>query len=146
MVNGTQISNNKVCATSDFTELHRIRQFVMDSAGRVGFSDDEASKIGLAVDEACTNIIKHSFKFDKSKKFCVQVETSTDFFIVNISDNGAPFDPLTVPDVDMKDYISNFKRGGLGIHIIRNVMDEVDYTPSAGSNSMNLLTLKKSLH
>jgi serine/threonine-protein kinase RsbW len=146
MMNGTQILNNKVCATSDYTELYRIREFVMDRAEKFGFSTDEASQIGLAVDEACTNIIRHSFKFDKSKKFCVQIETSPNYFIVNISDNGDPFDPLTVPEVDMNEYIKRFKRGGLGIHIIRNVMDEVQYIPSSGGDQMNLLTLKKSLH
>jgi len=146
MINGTQILNNKVCATSDYTELYRIREFVMERAEKYGFSPDEASKIGLAVDEACTNIIRHSFKFDKTKKFCVQVEASPSYFIVNISDNGDPFDPMTVPEVDMNDYIKKFKRGGLGIHIIRNVMDEVQYIPSSGGEAMNLLTLKKSLH
>ncbi len=146
MINGTQKYNNKVCATSDFTELYRIREFVICQAEDFGFSCDEASQIGLAVDEACTNIIKHSFKLDKSKKFCVQVETNANFFIVNISDNGKPFDPMTIPEVDMKEYIKHYKRGGLGIHIIRNVMDDVKYYPSNDKNVMNLLTLKKSLH
>jgi len=145
MINGTQILNNKVCATSDYTELYRIREFVMDRAEKFGFSTEDASKVGLAVDEACTNIIRHSFKFDKSKKFCVQVDTNSNFFIINISDNGIPFNPMSVPEVDMNDYRKQLKRGGLGIHIIRNVMDEIEYIPSSGGDSMNLLTLKKSL-
>lgn len=146
MINGTQKYNKKVCATSDFTELYRIREFVMKRAEEFGFSDYDASQIGLAVDEACTNIIKHSFKTDKSKQFCVQIETNANFFIVEISDDGKPFDPLSVPEVNMKEYIKNYKRGGLGIHIIRNVMDEVEYSPSKGPNSMNTLKLKKYLH
>ncbi len=145
MINGTQKYNNKVCANCDLPELFRIREFINEKAERFGFSDFDASQIGLAVDEACTNIIKHSFNLDKSKKLCVQVETNSDFFIVNISDDGKPFNPLSIPEVDMKEYIKQFKRGGLGIHIIRKVMDEIEYYPSQGNNTKNILKLKKSL-
>ena len=145
MINRSQEYNDKLCANSDLVELFRIRKFVNEKAELFGFSDQDASQIGLAVDEACTNIIKHSFNFDKNKNLFVKIEPNRDFFIINISDDGKPFNPLSIPDVDMKEYIKQFKRGGLGIHIIRKVMDEIEYFPSKGNNTMNILKLKKSL-
>ncbi|MFA6571848.1 MAG: ATP-binding protein [Bacteroidota bacterium] len=140
------ISENLLCARSELTELSKIRDFVRSQAENFGFNDDDVNKIILAVDEACTNLIKYAYKFDNSKEFCVLVETDFNIFTINIHDSGAPFNPLDVMQPDMTDYMKKFKRGGLGIHIMRTVMDEIVYCPSSESCPKNILKLKKYLH
>jgi serine/threonine-protein kinase RsbW len=135
--------DNHISAYGDFSELHKIRNFIFSKAKGFGFDEIEANKIALAVDEACTNLIKHSFKFDKSKEFCVFIEPTNIKFIIKILDKGIPFNPLDVNKLDMKEYFSNFKKGGLGIQIIRTVMDEISYLPSNVKSGENILTLTK---
>lgn len=137
--------NTKICVSSDYGELAAIRQFVLDKAVEFGFNDDEAFKISLAVDEACTNLVKHSYKFDSTKQICVFIELNTNQFIVNILDEGTPFNPSDFPTPDMTEYLSKHRRGGLGIHLMRSVMDDISYIPSNQHNPHNTLKLKKIL-
>jgi serine/threonine-protein kinase RsbW len=138
------IAPDTICTQGDYGELSKIREFVLARAVKHGFPDAEAQKIVLAVDEACTNLIRHAFKLDKTKKICVQIEMEPNTFTVNIIDDGNPFDPMQVSKPDMDEYFKQFKKGGLGIHLMRSVMDEISYTPSTNSNdSKNILKLKK---
>lgn len=141
----TDKSNNSVCISSDTAELSKVRDFVLRKAMEFGFSEDEAYKISLAVDEACTNLIRHAFKLDTHNKICVEIEESKGKFNVKISDSGSPFDPLTVESPDMKEYFKQYRHGGLGIHIMRSVMDDIKYYPSTTDNSRNILKLTKLL-
>lgn len=138
-------NENSICAVGDFKELFRIRDFVYTKAIKYGFEDEEAQKICLAVDEACSNLIRYAFRFDSSKEICIQVEFADNYFTVDIMDEGAPFDPLTVNTPDMNEYFRKFRKGGLGIQIMRKVMDEIYYSPSTSSNPRNILKLKKAL-
>lgn len=137
--------NKNLCASGDYSELEKIRSFVSDEAVKFGFSGEDSQRIALAVDEACTNLINHAFKRDSSRNICVEIEPSQNHFVVNILDDGAPFNPLEAPQPDMKEYFKNYKRGGLGIQIMRLVMDEITYFPQAGKAKKNILKLKKVL-
>jgi serine/threonine-protein kinase RsbW len=143
------IKNKKygsLTAVSDNSELIRIREFVEDNALKFGFNEDESQKIALAVDEACSNLIKHAYKLDKTKTIWINIETQNNEFVVKIIDEGSPFDPLEVTQPDMKKYFKNFKRGGLGIQIMKLVMDTINYFPSYDGNSKNILELRKHLN
>ncbi len=134
---------NNIFACGDFSELHKIRNFVYSKAQVFGFDDNESGRIALAVDEACTNLIKHSFNLDKTKEFRVTIEPSNLKFTVKILDKGSPFNLLEVSELDMKEYFKNYKKGGLGIQIIRSVMDEICYLPSEVDGKENVLILTK---
>ncbi len=131
---------------SNFAELSRIRDYILENARAFGFTDDEAYKISLAVDEACSNLIRHAFMFDDSRTIQLFIETTDNSFIVNIVDDGSPFNPLEVPLQNMKEYMEQMKRGGLGIHLMRSVMDNITYYPSNKSNPQNILKLQKTLN
>jgi len=136
---------HKLCIGTDLSKLQEIRDYITSASKRFGFEDSEAQNIALAVDEACTNLIKYSFKFDDSKKICISIETAKKEFCVNITDNGDPFNPLIVPTPDMNEYFRNMKPGGLGILIMRSVMDDITYLSSTENNEHNILKLKKYL-
>lgn len=135
----------KFCTSGDNSELHNIREFIIAQAQEFGFKEDESQKIALAVDEACSNLVRHAYKLASDKQICLEVENDSNDFIIKILDEGAPFDPLDNPTPDMNDYFKNFKRGGLGIHIMRLIMDEIHYYPATEINLRNMLYLKKSL-
>lgn len=143
MIKKENISGEYFCVNGSFDELERIREFVYSKAAAFGFSDNDAHYISLAVDEACTNIIKHAYKFADNKKICINIETTKNQLTVNIKDDGPPFNLLNVPAPNMIEYLRNYNRGGLGIHIIKKVMDDIKYYPSNETNNYNLLKLIK---
>jgi serine/threonine-protein kinase RsbW len=104
-----------------------VREFVSDAAREFGFGEDDVSKISLAVDEACTNVIKHAYGFDSSKSLTVTVVPGKDFLEFLIRDNGKGFDPSKVSTPDMKEYLSHFRKGGLGVYLMKKLMDVVEY-------------------
>jgi len=120
--------------------LRRVREFISDAARRAGFEDESVQKIALAVDEACTNIIKHSYQFAPDKDIEISVITKDGSFEIIISDHGRSFDPNTIQMPDMKEYMRKYRRGGLGMYLMRSLMDIVEYETRPGStNSVRLV-------
>jgi serine/threonine-protein kinase RsbW len=124
-------------------ELHRIRMIVEDQAVGFGFDRETAFRMALAVDEACTNIIKHSYAGNPGQTFEVEIGTMADRFMIVLTDHGKSFDPGKLPRLDMKRYFEQCLRGGLGVHIIKLVMDDVVYNVT--TNHTNQLRLIKHL-
>ncbi len=123
--------------------LIAVREFVSDAARSFGFSDEDVSKIALAVDEACTNVIKHAYRFDPAQDISVTVRADGSGFQVVIRDNGAQFNPSQIQTPDMREYMKNYRRGGLGMHLMRSLMDKVEYNIAPGKT--NEVTLTKFL-
>jgi len=120
--------------------LIAVREFVSEAARDFGFSDEDVSRIALAVDEACTNIIKHAYKFDPTKKITVTVQGGNGAFQVVIQDNGTQFNPDDVQSPNMKEYMKNYRRGGLGIYLMKSLMDKVEYSIAPGKPNEVRLT------
>lgn len=145
-MNSSKTNIETLCTHSDKAELVNVRSFVLDNAKKFGFDEIMGNKIALAVDEACSNLIKHAYKFDPARYICVEIATENSSFIVKIIDDGKSFDPSFYPIPDMNDYFKKYKHGGLGIHIIRLIMDDIKYYPSNEKNPRNILELKKNLN
>ncbi len=113
--------------------LERVREFVGDAARDFGFPLDDIANIQLAVDEACTNIIKHAYQYRPDGNIHIGIDTvakgeAPKKFIVNIFDNGLSFDPMRYSFPDMTEYFLKMRKGGLGIVLMRKLMDEVEFT------------------
>lgn len=120
--------------------LIAVRDFVSAAAREFGFADEEISKIALAVDEACTNVIKHAYEFDSGKEITVTVKRGNGAFEVAISDTGKQFNPSNLQPPDMKEYLTHFRRGGLGVYLMKTLMDKVEYNFEPGKpNEVRLI-------
>jgi len=113
-----------------------VREFVSSAAQRLGFSDEETSKIVLAVDEACTNIIKHAYQYDPNKEIRISINTTKGALEILIEDEGKSFNPLTVKPPDLKQHLKQFRRGGLGVYLMKTLMDEVEYNLNPGKKNV----------
>lgn len=114
--------------------LSEVREFVSKHARDHGFSNQNISDIKLAVDEACTNIIKHAYKFDKSKVVTIELEFEHQQVIVMLTDQGVGFNPNSYEKPNLPEQIKKKKRGGMGIHLMKNLMDKVTYENINGKN------------
>jgi serine/threonine-protein kinase RsbW len=122
--------------------LHDVRKFISDLAREHGFDDDDSNKISIAVDEACTNIIKHGYNFAPDHEIEIEVTRNGHEFEIIISDNGKQFDPNIVETPDMKEYLTHFRRGGLGMYLMKRIMDKVEFN---FRTDRNVLRMVKSL-
>jgi serine/threonine-protein kinase RsbW len=127
----------KVKSTTD--NLERIREFIKSVSAQSGFSDDVIDKISLAVDEACTNIIKHAYKNSPNGDIVINAKLFDNKLTVSITDFGLDFNPDAVPVPDIKKYYQQHKVGGLGIYLMKKLMDEVKYNPSVDNKNQVVL-------
>ncbi len=137
MNDGSTHRTHRLTVESRTENLEHARRFVGDLARAAGFSPEDVSKIELAVDEACTNIIKHAYKYDPSRSISVVVTVSRrnaarPKFTVLIRDTGMSFDASRYHDPDMAEYFRKYRVGGLGIMLMKKLMDEVVYTVEPG--------------
>lgn len=125
---------------SSTDNLLEMREFVSDAARRFGFPDEETSKIALAVDEACTNIIKHAYQNRSDKRIQVTIIREANKFEIRIVDEGKTFDPETIKPLNLKEHLSHYRRGGLGVYLMRTLMDKVEYGTISGNKNEVRLT------
>jgi serine/threonine-protein kinase RsbW len=125
---------------SQTERLYEVREFVAGEAREFGFSDEDIANITLAVDEACTNIIKHAYQFAPDKMLEIAVTRGASSFTVSIADDGRSFDPSTIPSPDLKQHLAQFRRGGLGVYLMKKLMDKVEYNFAPNKRNQVVLT------
>jgi serine/threonine-protein kinase RsbW len=120
--------------------LHRIRQFVAGIASESGMSEEDIDNLELAVDEACANVIEHGYDPDvPDKSITIRMEIDTSKLVLTIIDQGKSFDPRSRKHPDIEELITMKRDGGLGISLIKRVMDAIDYrTTPEGQNELIL--------
>ena len=97
--------------------------------------------INLALEEAVTNVMLYAYP-DQNGKVLIEAEKSAEQITFVISDNGIPFDPTQKPEADITLSAEERAIGGLGIHLVRQIMDEISYERK---DNKNILTLIKKL-
>lgn len=120
--------------------LSDIRKFVSKHALKHGFSSEQIADIRLAVDEATTNIIKHAYKNDHNQELTIHLEFDEEKLSVTLTDQGIAFDLKKYKSPDIKKQIEKKRRGGMGIHLMKSLMDEVSYKVK---NQKNVLRMSK---
>ena len=142
----TQKYNLKIPSITENFQM--IREFVLKIAAKAGFNEETQEQIALAVDEACTNVIKHAHHHDARRLMDIQIQTDINKMKIIITDKGRGFDITKLKDPNVKQFIKESKHGGLGIYLIKTLMDEVDYDFNPGVKNQVQLTkyLKKSVN
>jgi serine/threonine-protein kinase RsbW len=131
----TPVSNNSKRILSRTDYLFEVREFVGEAARAFGFSEEDTANIVLAVDEACTNIIKHAYQYATDKEIEVSIFPQDRSFEIRIYDSGKSFDPSTIRQPDLKEHIGHRKRGGLGVYMMKKLMDKVEYNFHKGKRN-----------
>ncbi|MBU2915549.1 ATP-binding protein [Reichenbachiella agariperforans] len=121
-------------------KLKEIRAFVADTLGNMGVSENECHKIILAVDEVCANLIIHSNQCDASEKLELFVEDHGDHCVIfEIIDHGKGFVYDSYKEPDLEEIIRSRKKGGLGIMLVRNIMDKVEFKIEKNRNICRMM-------
>ncbi len=125
-----------------FEFLDEIRQFVGEEARRAGFDEKEIYSIQLAADEAASNVIEHAYQGIPNGEIEISCEFRDDALVIVLHDHGKSFDPRKVRVPDLKADLSKRQIGGLGLYLMRRLMDEVRFE-SAGEGGNRLTMVKR---
>jgi serine/threonine-protein kinase RsbW len=109
---------------------------------KIGLSKKLVFEINLALDELFTNIISYGFSDEEEHTIKVTITPHKGKICLSIEDDGIPFNPIEFETPDVACSVENCKIGGLGIHIMRKLMDDICYQRCGDKN---VLTLKKNL-
>ncbi|MBF0607134.1 MAG: ATP-binding protein [Candidatus Magnetobacterium sp. LHC-1] len=132
----------KLTVTGGLENIPAIVDFIAVSAQSLGLSEDVGFDSTLAVEEACTNIIKYAYDTPEQAWLNLGVAVTDNKLVITIRDNGRPFDYDSVPAPNLTANLTDRKPGGMGIYFIRQVMDEMRYEHK---NGIGVLTLTKKL-
>ena len=131
----------KLDIASRFEMLDMVQTVLMHLAGMIGFEEDASHYMSVAVRESVVNAIKHGNRHDENKRVTVVFTIHPAALEVKVQDQGAGFDPESVPDPIAEENL--LKAYGRGIFFMRSFMDEVSYTfPAKGGCAVRMLKKK----
>ena len=103
-----------------------------------GLKEDIVEQVKIAVDEACTNVIKHAYRNEPAHQIDITIIIDTDHFTIRIRDEGESFRPDRYRSPDIYESVKRRKSGGYGVHIMRRLMDHVEYRTQGKVNEVFL--------
>jgi len=127
--------------------LYNIRRMITEKSRQMGFDGYDVTQIVMAVDEACTNVIRHSYRVDRAwiqpgraPEIRLSIGIMRDRLVIEINDHGQPFDFAAYRNSEIHNHLQEMRTSGYGIPIICWFMNEVRYhsDPRTG-NTLRLI-------
>jgi serine phosphatase RsbU (regulator of sigma subunit)/anti-sigma regulatory factor (Ser/Thr protein kinase) len=132
----------KLTLPAESRNLIKVRSFVVRLGRKMGLLEKQVSELKLAVDEACSNIIRHAYG-GGGGTFTIEMTRLESAVEIRIIDRGAEFDWNSVLEPDLYKYVETRRKGGLGIWLIKKLIDEVEYKRVDGSNILTMTVYLK---
>jgi len=130
-----------VCLSNDKSLIYPLQNFAGQIAEMIGFSFKESEKIQLALEEACTGIIQHSFSPDEKGEYTIRFIQRIDGLEIHLHDMGIPYDPDMEPLYNPSEDVLKNNLEGLSSFLIRRTMDEYRYN-NLGVKGKELVLIK----
>lgn len=127
---------NLSCCTSALVEL---RSFLQLSLKTYGFSEVDRHQLILAVEEVCANLIIHSHACNPKELIYLEVKELKKKLSIEITDKGDAFNLLEYEVPDLKKVIEEKRKGGIGILLVKKIMDEIEFESKNGENTCRLI-------
>lgn len=121
------------------TALADLRSFLQQRLQELNMSDKDQHQLTLAVEEVCANLIIHSHNCNGSDIIRLEIKDSPEKIIFEITDNGKAFNLLDYEVPDLKKVVSQKRKGGLGIILVKTIMDEIEFESNKGTNTCRLI-------
>jgi anti-sigma regulatory factor (Ser/Thr protein kinase) len=123
----------------DLGEIPGLIEWVERCCGAAGLGSDISFRLALALEEAVANVIHHGFAGRKPPhRIEVRLDIGAESLVATVIDNGIPFDPSSTPDPTLLLPVEQREPGGLGILLIRRMVDRVEYRRVGGENRLRL--------
>ena len=123
--------------------VRRIGDFVRGVGHRLGLTEDALFDIDLAVEEASTNIVRHAYRSGQAGDILLRVETTDDLVRITLTDWGLPFNTEDLLPLDVDAPAEARSVGGMGLHLVHRLMDDVVRETASVPGGPNVLKLSK---
>ena len=133
---------HSITLTNDIEQVPQLADFVDMVCEEVGFDPSVSIQMNLAIEEAVVNVMSYAYPVGTVGNVIIETQANEDCLTFTIIDNGTPFDPTAKSEVDTTLSAEERPIGGLGIHLVRQLMDGINYERIDGKN---ILTLRKKL-
>ncbi|MBN2007922.1 ATP-binding protein [candidate division KSB1 bacterium] len=137
-----EVVKEQVKVPAHISYLRVLRKFVTRIGTKYGFSASELYAFKASVDEACSNIIEHGYGF-KDGSITIKAIVGNNSLTIELIDQGKAFDPKLMQDPELTKYVDDRKKGGLGIFIMKRLLDEIDYKRTDEGNVLRLTKFKQ---
>lgn len=125
----------------DKDELIKVRQFTSDVLERYRIPDLQAHKMVLAVDEVCANIVIHANDCNPSHIIELEIHYTDQEIIFTFRDKGIQFDINKYEAPSMEDIVSTRRKGGLGLMLVKRIMDKIEFSTANNHNICRLIKI-----
>ena len=126
----------QITRAAELESLSVFRGFISDCCAEFQIPNGTVYELKLAVDEACTNIIEHGYKGMDPGSIILSFRIESDRILVQITDFGHVFEPADAPKPDVDAALEDRQLGGMGLFLIYQTMDNIDYQSSEEGNTL----------
>ena len=137
------MDRKQIILQNDIQQVPLLAQFVDEVCEAAGIDMATSMKLNLAIEEAVVNVMNYAYPLGTIGDINIEVQVDNNQLEFIISDTGTPFDPTTKAEVDTTLSAEERPIGGLGIHLVRNIMDSINYERANGKNILALIKILK---
>jgi len=132
------VKKELIAIPAQMSYLSQVRDFIEHIGRKHKYTDKVINSFKLVIEEACTNIIRHGYRDIKGGEITIKAIIRRQSLTIVIIDQGISFDPRQASTPDLQKYIQIGKKGGLGIFMMRKLMDDVQYNITSRGNELRL--------
>ncbi len=132
------VKKEEITIPAQMSYMGQVRDFIEHIGAKYKYSDKIINSYKLVIEEACTNIIRHGYRDVKGGEISIKAIIRQQSLTIVIIDQGLSYDPRQAQTPDLEKYIQIGKKGGLGIFMMRKLMDDVQYNITARGNELRL--------
>lgn len=134
----TQVFQRSITLPNNVQEVPRLAEFIDEVCECLEFDMTLTMQLNLAIEEAVVNVMDYAYPVGTVGDVNIDVLADDEQVKFIISDSGTPFDPTAKDDVDTTLSVEERRIGGLGIHLVRQLMDTIEYARTDGKNILTL--------
>ena len=123
---------------NDLAELSRVAESIDEFCANQAIPAGCAFKLNIALEELLTNTISYGYGDEQHHEIAIDIVREGETMVAELSDDARPFDPLNAPPPDLDSAIEDRRIGGLGVHLVKTLMDDVAYAYRDGRNHITL--------
>jgi len=132
------VKKEEIAIPAQMSYMGQVRDFIEHIGTKYKYSDKIINSYKLVIEEACTNIIRHGYRDIKGGEISIKAIVRQQSLTIVIIDQGISYDPRQAQTPDLEKYIQIGKKGGLGIFMMRKLMDDVQYNITGRGNELRL--------
>lgn len=117
----------RIVLSNDLSEIEKLRRELESFGKKCGLSSKTLFELNLILEEVVANVISYAYGDDQRHEIVVRADLRDGELVIEVEDDGRPFNPLQVPPPDLERSLEEMQVGGLGLHLVRELTSSLEY-------------------